>query len=206
MTWGNGASANRIDRGAFEVSLGAAREGEAERLGPLLEQYRGYLLSIARQESPLELVAKLGASDLVQDTLVRGIEHFASFDGATHEQLARWLRQILLNHVRNIAKSYGTDKRDVVREQAIDRPLMARREDSPSRKLMSREREEQLQRALDRLPEELRRVIELRHRENLPFAAIAGRLDKSEDTARRIWARAIAQLQGELQHGESSAG
>lgn len=173
-------------------------------MGLLLERYRPYLLAIARQESSEQLGGKVGASDLVQDTLVRSVEHFRSFTGATPEQLAGWLRQILLNHARNVAKAYAAGKRDVAREQPIDSRLLAAGQGSPSRELLARERAEQLfQRALGRLPQELRQVIELRHREGLSFVAIARPIDKSEDTARRNWARAIAQLQGELQRDNS---
>jgi RNA polymerase sigma-70 factor, ECF subfamily len=188
----------------FEHELLLARDGQLQRLGPLLERYRPFLLAIAGQEVGPELAGKVGASDLVQDTLVRGVEHFGSFEGATPEQLAGWLRQILVNHARNVAKAYGTEKRDVAREEPIDSRLAFHTGTSPSRELLAQERAEQFQSALSRLPEELRQVIELRHRENLSFAEIGFRLATSEDTVRRTWARAVAWLQSELAHQESS--
>jgi RNA polymerase sigma-70 factor (ECF subfamily) len=174
-------------------------------LGPLLERYRPYLLAIAQQETPQQLAGKVGASDLVQDAIVKGYEQFQSFEGTSREQLACWLRQILLNHVRNVAKAYGAEKRDVAREQPVNSRMVQKGGPSPSREFMSRERQESFQSALLRLPEELRRVIELRHRENLSFGEIGRLLAKSEDTARRLWARAIRQLQVELVHDESQA-
>jgi RNA polymerase sigma-70 factor, ECF subfamily len=163
------------------------------------------LLAIAQQETPQQLAGKLGASDLVQDAIVKGYEQFQSFEGTSREQLTCWLRQILLNHVRNVAKAYGAGKRDVAREQPVDSGMVQLGGLSPSRELMSRERQELFQGALLRLPEELRRVIELRHRENLSFAEIGRLLARSEDTGRRLWARAIRQLQIELVHDESRA-
>jgi RNA polymerase sigma-70 factor (ECF subfamily) len=141
----------------------------------------------------------------VQDTIFKGYEQIHSFEGTSHEQLACWLRQILLNHMRNVAKSFGAEKRNVAREQPVDSQMAHLDGLSPSREFMSRERQELFQCALGRLPDEFQRVIELRHRENLSFGEIGRQLGRSEDTARRLWARAISQLQIELVHDESRA-
>src|SRR5436190_11113757 len=103
----------------FGRQLAAARAGRNEQLGALLERYRDYLLAIARQEAPEEVRGKVGSSDLVQDAVVKGYGEFDSFEGNSPEQLAGWLRQILLNHIRNVAKAYRTDKRDINREQVL---------------------------------------------------------------------------------------
>jgi RNA polymerase sigma-70 factor (ECF subfamily) len=189
---------DRAGAAAFDQQLAAAREGNGTGLGLLLERYRDYLLSIARQETPEEIRGKVGTSDLVQETIIRGYGQFASFEGSSEEQLACWLRQILLNHVRNVAKRYWTDKRDVAREQLVDEWTEGKDRQSPSQEVISQERQDQLSGALARLPEDLRRVIEMRHRDDCSFAEIARQLNKSEDTARRVWARAIQQLQQEL--------
>jgi RNA polymerase sigma-70 factor (ECF subfamily) len=196
---------DRAGAAAFDQQLAAARDGNESGLGILLERYRDYLLSIARQETPEEIRGKVGTSDLVQETIIRGYGQFASFEGNTEEQLACWLRQILLNHVRNVAKWYWTDKRDVAREQPVDEWTFAKDRQTPSQEMLSRERHHLLRDALAKLPEELRRVIEMRHRDDCSFAEIARQLNKSEDTARRFWARAIQQLQHELKVSESRA-
>jgi RNA polymerase sigma-70 factor (ECF subfamily) len=201
----NSAPPSVIADAGFAEQLGAARRGEGDMIGVLLERYRDYLLTIARQELPQELRVKLGSSDLVQGAVLKGYGQFGAFDGETPEQLAAWLRQILLNHIRNVAKAYHTEKRDVKREQVIDHNHCAIGGQTPSRFLMSRERDELLQTVLARLPELLRRVIELRHREDLSFADIAKEIGKSEDTARRTWAAAIRQLQEQLQTYEHPA-
>lgn len=188
----------------FLQVLAAARAGSGERLGALLEQFRPYLRAIARQEMGAPLTGKVAASDLVQETLVRGVEGFATFEGATPQQLAGWLRQILLNHVRSAARTFETDKRDVTREEPGGSRAFVAGDLSPSRAFMARERAALLEQGLARLPAGLRALLEWRHRENLSFAEIARRIGKSEDKARRLWARAIAQLQRELQTDESS--
>src|SRR6187399_2555276 len=105
---------------SFDQELAAAREGLPEHLGPLLEKYRQYLLAIAMAELPNQLAAKVGASDVVQETILRGYEHFGAFEGRSTEQLTLWLRSILRNYLHNLVKAYGSDKRDVRREQSVD--------------------------------------------------------------------------------------
>jgi len=173
-----------------------------EELGRLLEEFRPYLLAIALEEMPAALGAKLGASDLVQETMSRGFENAATFQGNTKEQLAGWLRSILLNHLANTIKSYQTEKRDYAREQLADSRVVHPGQISPSTEALNREQWDLLQAALSRLSDEYRQAILLRHRENLTFSEIGSRFGKSEEAARKIWTRAIKQLQQELQQHE----
>jgi RNA polymerase sigma-70 factor (ECF subfamily) len=183
---------------AFYHSLCAARKGVTEQIGELLDTCRPYLLSIAQSEFPSDLHGKLGASDLVQDTLARGVEHFGTFQGHTQAELHGWLRKILLNHLANVWKSYGTEKRQVEREQLADSALADPYWLPPSGEVAAREQSERLEAALARLPEEYQQVIRLRHRENLSFAQVGAAIGKSEDAAGKIWARALERLQKEL--------
>ena len=182
----------------FDEELAAARDGSSAKVGHLLDRYRQYLLAIAAAELPQPLAGKVGASDLVQETLVKGYEYFGDFGGRSPEQLGAWLRQILLNHLTNVARSYQGQKRNLQREEELNGQVVLQEESTASQQLASTEQQDLLARGLDRLPEELRWVLELRHRENLSFGEIALRLGKSEDTARRLWARALEQPRREL--------
>jgi RNA polymerase sigma factor (sigma-70 family) len=55
-----------------------------------------------------------------------------------------------------------------------------------------------VERAIARLPEECRQVIELHHRMHLSFADIARQLGRPPESVRALWARAIEALQREL--------
>jgi RNA polymerase sigma-70 factor (ECF subfamily) len=70
---------------------------------------------------------------------------------------------------------------------------------SPSGEAMEHEQDQALQAALGRLPEDYRRVIALRHQEDLSFEEIGRLLQRSPDAARKLWARAIERLQEELE-------
>ena len=180
-----------------------AKHGSAEAVGELIEACRNYLLLIANQELPGALRAKLGPSDIVQDTAWEAQRDFAMFEGERLEQLLAWLRRILLNNTLNATRRYQcTDKRDVSREISL---TAAERGDdpidqclTPRARLAAIEQQERLTQSLDRLPADMRAAIVLRNRENLSFAEIGLQLDRSAEAARKLWARAVERLRDEL--------
>jgi RNA polymerase sigma-70 factor, ECF subfamily len=183
---------------SWEGTSSLLPEGGSEEIGRLLEEFRSYLMVVAQAEFPQTLTAKLGPSDLIQQTLAKGHAQIKTFRGQSREELAGWLRQILLNQLNDAIRTYGREKRDVRREVAADSGLVHPRQASPSGEMLSREQQELLKRALDRLPESYRRVIESRYRANLSFSDLANQLQKSEEATRKLWARAVQKLQHEL--------
>ena len=169
--------------------------------GQLLNEFRPYLLAIAAAELPDVLRGKLGASDIVQDTILKGFENFPQFRGSTREELSGWLRTILLHLIANAQKAYVSQKRDMALEVLADSGLAHPQQDSPSKVVVAREEQIILEQAMSLLSEESREAISLRHRDNLSFTEIGMRLGKSEDAARKTWARAVEQLKRILNRG-----
>jgi RNA polymerase sigma-70 factor (ECF subfamily) len=188
--------------------LCAARAGSREALGQALEACRAYLLRIANDGLDADLKAKGGASDLVQETFLEAHRDFARFQGTSEAELLAWLRCLLLNNVANFTRGYrATSKRQLGREvrlqsadssSAPSAELMAGGA-SPSTEAMAHEKAEAVARALERLPEDYRRVIALRSQERRGFDEIGQLMDRSPDAARRLWSRAIERLQHELE-------
>jgi RNA polymerase sigma-70 factor (ECF subfamily) len=178
----------------------SARNGSAEALGRLLEQYRPYLTVLANQELPAGLRGKAGASDLVQETFLRAQEHFDQFREDDEAALHAWLRHILLDNAANLKRrSCATDKRQVGRElpladdsAALD---VSAPGPSPSSLAVAEEEDAALCRALEQLPEEYRQVVTWRNFDYLPFDEIGRRLDRSAAAARKLWVRAVEHLQ-----------
>jgi RNA polymerase sigma-70 factor (ECF subfamily) len=188
--------------------LPAARDGSLEARGRLLEAYRGYLLLIAEQELSPELRAKGGGSDLVQEAFLKAHRHFDRFQGGTEGELRAWLRRLLLNHLADFRSLYcEAGKRQVGREVALDRgqavaersfePSLPGHEPSPSGVAMDHERRETIRRILDRLPADYRRVLILRHENEMTFEQIGDAMDRSSEAARKLWARAVERFQQE---------
>jgi RNA polymerase sigma-70 factor (ECF subfamily) len=182
-----------------------ARTGSTEALGQLLEVCRPYLLLVANQELPPELRGKVGASDLVQETCLRAYDKFGDFHDNGRAELVAWLRRILLNSVADLKRRYcATDKRQLAREiilpagvtmEALHVPAPG---PSPSSVVTDAEQDAALQGALERLPEPYRQVVLWRNYDRLPFEEIGRRLDRSAEAARKLWVRAIEQLQQSL--------
>jgi RNA polymerase sigma-70 factor (ECF subfamily) len=188
--------------------LPAARAGDREALGRLLEACRHYLLRIANHRLGADLRAKGGGSDLVQQTFLEAQRDFACFAGETEADLLAWLRQLLIHNLGNFQRHYrGTGKRDVAREVALggtgSESAAGAGEvpgeiPTPSQEAMANEEAEALERALARLPEEFRRVIVLRHQEQRTFEEIGQLLNRTAGGARTLWLRAVERLEQEL--------
>jgi RNA polymerase sigma-70 factor (ECF subfamily) len=183
-----------------------ARAGSAEALGQVLESCRGYLLLIAQQELDAALQAKGGASDLVQQTFLEAQRDFSGFHGTTHAALLAWMRRLLLNNLANFRRDFQRDKRQVGREIALatgDSSVRSAGDldaqaPTPSVELMNAEQTAALERAVASLPEDYRRVIQLRYRDERSFEAIADLMERSENAVRKLWSRAIERLQQQL--------
>lgn len=185
--------------------LQRARAGDGPALGRLLELYRNYLVVLARVQIGRRLQGKVDASDLVQEAFLGAYRGFPQFRGTTEREFLGWLRQILASLLANLVRHYqGTQRRDVRLErqlaleldqssQSLDRALVSPLS-SPSQQASRREQSVLLAEALGRLPEEQREVLILRHLEGLTFPEVAQRLDRTVDSVKKLWPRALANL------------
>ena len=103
--------------GEFAFDLVKARQGSSHALGGLLETCRDYLLLVANSEVPGDIRPKVAASDLVQQSLAEAWQAFGDFEGQNQFQLRGWLRQILLNNLRDTIRGFrDTAKRGAATE------------------------------------------------------------------------------------------
>lgn len=181
--------------------IATAREGCRETLGALLEFSRRYLLAVADGEMPADLVAKIGVSDVVQDTMLEAVRDFAQFHGGTEPELLAWLRQILRHNVANWERWFrDAAKRNLQREESLagddSHPLLQVVADStsPSEQVIADEEARRLERALGELSDDHRHVIVQRNFRQQSFDEIGTGLGRSPDAARMLWWRAIERL------------
>jgi RNA polymerase sigma-70 factor (ECF subfamily) len=193
---------------AVANSLAAARSGSLEALGQTLDAYRAYLLAIAERELDPQLKAKGGASDLVQETLLDAVGSFKEFRGKSDAELKAWLRRLLLHNVIDFTRQYrDAEKREVARERHLGTgtsssevsPEVADSGPSPSGAAARSEQANAIQKAMEKLPEDYRRVIVLRYHEERSFDDIGQLMNLSANAARKLWARAIKRLRQESQ-------
>jgi len=195
----------------FEKILKRAKEGDSAALGELLENFRNYLLFLARLQIDPRICGKLDAADIVQDTYLEAYQAFHQFRGENEVSFLAWLRQILATTLAASVRYYiGTKRRDVRMEREICFKVdqssvfwnqLVSNISTPSLKVSRKEMETQLAEAMGKLPAHYRKVLRLRHSENLPFQEIADQMGRSLDSVQKIWVRALAQLR-DLVKGE----
>lgn len=172
-------------------------------MGQLLQQYRDYLLLIANHEVDPAVRNKVAPSDIVQESLLTAHQEFNRFVGETDGELRAWLRQILINDVYQAGRKFHAKKRAVDRERPIvftsslDRGI-ADVANTPRTDALAIEEAERLQMAMDQLSEEHCEVIRLRNWQDLSFVQIGEQMARSPDAARKLWTRAVMNLQGLL--------
>lgn len=179
----------------LESPAGLPLEFLGADLGGILQAYRPYLLGVAWQMLPKGLLGKVAPSDVVQETLLRGYREFPEFTGHDLAELVAWLRQILVNQVADHVRRFDADKRRVSREVPLSADLVDAQAPSPSQPLLSAEEWHRLESGLNRLSTLHREVILLRHREGYKFSQIGDLLGKSPDAVRKLWERAVENLQ-----------
>jgi RNA polymerase sigma-70 factor (ECF subfamily) len=167
---------------------------------------RPWLQMVAERELADRLRGRVDASDIVQQTLLKAWQGESQFKGETHEERLAWLRTILKNTIRDQQRRLvGSTKRGSGREQSATdlfakgepglSQIAVERGPTVSGELVEAEEWHQLETSLARLSDEHRRVIEMRHFEDLSFIEIAERTNKTDAAVRMLWVRALRNLQ-----------
>jgi len=192
-------------RDTIQALLASARSGAPDALGRIFEVARGHLLQVAERELPPELRAKLGPSDLVQETAIEMHRDFARFTGTTADECFAWLRQILRNNAVDAVRHYRDRlKRNVDREvsltenpELVDDALVDQHR-SPDASAIRREEADAVARVFPRLSAEERQILELRYWSGMSFPDIATQLGRSPKTVRKLWYQAVERIHQEL--------
>jgi RNA polymerase sigma-70 factor (ECF subfamily) len=171
-----------------------------------LERFRGYLSAIARLQVAARpwLTAKIDASDLVQQTLLKAHVSHDQFRGQSHAEMAGWLRQILNRTLANELRALGQAKRDAGAERSLEADLdasscrlddwLAADQSSPSTPVHRQERASALAAAVDTLPPEQREVILLKHCHGMALADIAAQTGKTVPAIAGLLRRGLEHL------------
>jgi RNA polymerase sigma-70 factor, ECF subfamily len=195
--------------------LEAARQGDRQSIGELLDHYRSYLTLLGSLHFQRRLQARVGPSDIVQEALLRAHRHFGQFRGQTEPELMAWLREILVNSLaRYVELHVRAAKRDVRRDVSLEgvaggvtaEPGHSDESQAPHAELLSSEGSALLGQLLAQLPEHYKEVLVLRNIQGLSFDEVAARLDRSPGATRMLWLRAIEKLRAvyrKVEHDDS---
>lgn len=169
-----------------------------------LDRYRNYLRFLARLQLDPRLLAKLDASDVVQQTLMQAHANKDQFRGQSEAEWLAWLRKILANSLAAAVRQFAADARDLGRERSLEAGLdessarlegwLAADQSSPSERADRSEQSRLLADALALLPADQQRVIELHHLQGLSLAEIAEQLGKTRPAVMGLLFRGLKQL------------
>lgn len=170
------------------------------------EDYRDYLLLLARWQLDPRLRGKLDPSDVVQQTLVKAYQNRGQFRGRSTGEEAGWLRRILTNTLIDAVRKFQRElDREYDLEQAIGESSarleawLAAEQSSPSEIAQRHEQLLALARALARLPEDQRTAVELHHLRDASVAEIAVQMGRTEASVAGLLRRGLHNLRGLLQ-------
>jgi RNA polymerase sigma-70 factor (ECF subfamily) len=176
-----------------------------------LEQFREYLRLLARTHLDPRLRSRLDPSDVVQQTLLEAHKDLPQLRGQSREQMAAWLRMILMRNLANATRDHGRDCRDVARERSLDRAddsglaladWLAAEQSSPSQQLVRQERALRLAAVLAELPELQREVVVLRHCHGWSLADISRHIGKSAAAVAGLLHWGLQQVRRKMLEGE----
>ncbi|VTR95504.1 rna polymerase sigma-e factor : RNA polymerase sigma-E type, Rhodopirellula baltica OS=Rhodopirellula sp. SWK7 GN=RRSWK_02250 PE=4 SV=1: Sigma70_r4_2 [Gemmata massiliana] len=180
-----------------------------------LGRYRDYLLVLARLHLGARLRTKLDASDIVQQTILQAHTHQAQFRGATEAEWLGWLRVILANTLAGVVREFETAARDLSRERSLEAALeqssarleclLAADQSSPSGGAVRGEELLSLARALSRLPDDQRLVVELHYLKVLPVADVAAHVGRTRPAVVGLLFRGLKKLRELLREPEEGA-
>ena len=165
---------------------GQALPGFEELAMPLFDSLYNFALWMARNSNDAE--------DLVQETYLKALRSFATFQPATN--FRAWMFQILRNTF--LSSRVRLDRRMTVAMESDDGPELAVDTETPETILMNRSNYQLIQRAIEDLPSHYREALLLCEVEQMSYQEIAKVLSIPIGTVMSRLARARKAVRGSL--------
>lgn len=186
--------------------------GNPAALERLLRLHRDYLKRIVQMRIEPALMARVDASDVVQETQVVIAKRIDDFIKRRPTSFRLWIRRKAIEQLVDQRRRHiGAQKRNVYNEQhlsnyssmAIARQLLP---DTPSKIMAKNEFQQQVRSSIEQLSEKYREVLTLKHVEALSTNEVADLLDENPSTIRQRYGRALRKLYRLLSDNEISLG
>lgn len=198
---------DKFELDTVRLLIEQARDGDAQAKSDLATQVQSYLTMMADRKLNASIRSNVNPSDIVQHTLIRMVDGIDNFRGETRAEFFGWLNTIVQNESSRANRHFRSQKRDIARQRSMTQEnsgsfiFMEPSDDQPTPQTsaLSAERIQLLHKLLKKLPEEHGEVIRLRNLEQLSFREIGERMNRTEGAATKLWNRAIAKFQVELE-------
>ena len=185
--------------------------GDRPALDELLSRHRARLLRTVELRLDRRVRGRLDASDVIQEACVEACQRIGEYQRDSPVPFFVWLRFLAVQKLGQIhRRELGAQARDAGREVTLDRGALPEGSSAvlaeqligkltgPSEAAVRAERKLRLREALERLREDDRDVLALRHFEQLSNSEIAHVLGISESAACRRYVRGLQRLKTEL--------
>ena len=179
--------------------------GDHSALEDLYARYFDRLHAVVRLRMGPGLRVKMESMDVVQDAFAASLRSVGGYSANSEGGFFHWLCKIAENRIRDHAKHWARDKRDIHREGPIERqrpsgdsffgPISELAvHTSPATRAALAEDIRRLEDAIDLLPTDQREALVLVRYEQLTFQEAAELMHKTPDAVRMLAARAIVSL------------
>ncbi len=151
-----------------------AKEGDSAAYKDLMNKYQKplyyHVLKMVKNHEQVE--------DLVQEAFVKAFENLSSYN--KNYAFSTWLYRITTNHTidylrKKKLKTVSMDEPIKTREGEMSMQISGKAE--TDRKIIKEQRSKIIKKAISDLPEKYRKVIEMRHLEELSYQEISEELD-----------------------------
>jgi RNA polymerase sigma-70 factor (ECF subfamily) len=171
--------------------LARAREGDAPARERLAGRYLGMLTRWAHGRLPRSARDLVDTDDLVQSTLIRAFNHIDTFEPRGEGAFLAYLRQILLNQIRDESRRAGRRPEHV----DLDEFVKADGTRSPLEETIGRERLARYEESLGKLGGGQREAVILRLEMGMRYRDIAESLEiPTANAARALVGRGLVNM------------
>lgn len=166
------------------------------------EDFRSYLLLLARLWLPHPLKRTMDASDLVQVTHAKAFQRANQFRGDQPAQYKAWLRQILRNAILDALKKHGTcpEQACVQFSESSSRleGRLASCDVTPSKFVAMQEEFDRIAALLSELPDDQQQALVMKYCLGWKVSQIAEASGRSTASVAGLLRRGLKQLRGKL--------
>ncbi len=181
----------------IETDVAGAQEGDREAFDRLATKFRPGLTAWVRSKMGAHLQGHIEIDDILQETFVWAFKSIQRLEWKGEKAFDRWLCAIA-RHV--ILKASSSRSRHHHLE--LDRDV-SHKGPSASKAAVRNERFDRLEKALEQLSDEHRRVILLSRIDGLSMKEIAARMERSPDAVMKLLRRALKNLKDTFGDTES---
>jgi RNA polymerase sigma-70 factor (ECF subfamily) len=187
--------------------LSDARDGTPGAVDKLLGEFRDPLRKVIGLRLDPAVARRVDASDIVQDVLVEANQRLTEYLKNPVMPFHLWLRHLAQDRIIDTHRRHRlAQRRSVDREQAIARPAWADEssaslvgqlvdtERTPTSEAIRLELQRRLTVAVDKLSDDDREIVLMRHHEGLSNQEVASALHLTEAAASMRYLRALRRL------------